>query len=245
MRNKSILITLILSITLIGCTEFNYRSCTQNVPIIREKNEFHGVIFTNVQNTSYGLETDFIGGVQCAYSITNHIGLMANYQFTNFDYPQGYKKESYFEGAVGYFNPIARHSVFEIYGGYGISNRLNHYESLYYKNDKHTTSEICFTKVFLQPSIGAKFEGFDLAFSARLCKNFYRNIDYYYYDNDDIIVEPAITIRGGWKYVKAQLQLIKTVRFRDPNYAVIGGTIFDDISMNIGITVDLAPRLKK
>ena len=81
------------------------------------------------------------------------------------------------------------------------------------------TSDVSFTKLFIQPSFGLTFNSFDIAFSTRFCSLTFNTIANNTYGNTDLydelnslgskiylFLEPAVTIRGGWKNVKLQIQ---------------------------------------
>lgn len=238
--NKLVTTTLFILVVLSSCTHYYYVANVQNVPLFKEKNEFR---FSG----TYGFgDYSSCAEVQTAYSITNSIGIMANYMSAkggkasdNSNYGRG----GYFDGAIGYYKPILEHGVFEIYGGVGGSNQHHQYSSGFY-NYYAGTSSLSFTKLFVQPSFGFTFNGIDIAASTRICSLSFHQIEnqidrqYAQADYDKLnniskksyfFLEPAITFRGGWKYVKLQLQAAFTnglnkgdLSFAEPEHISLG-----------------------
>ena len=152
---------------------------------------------------------------------------MANYMSAKggkiSDY-ENWGKGNYYDGAIGYFKPVKKYGVFEIYGG---------------------------IKVFVQPSIGLTFKGFDIAASTRVCVLTFNSVLNQISGNvsensalnnisnqSHLFLEPAITIRGGWKYVKLQLQASTSSYFNNPDLH------FETYHIGIGLYIAIASRYK-
>jgi hypothetical protein len=247
---------LFLAVLSSSCTHYYYVPNVQNVPLFREKNEC-------CLSATYGIgDESRCVEVQAAYSITDNIGVMTNFISAKggdvSDDNEDWGKGNYLEGAIGYYKPIEKYSVLEIYGGVGGGNQNHHYMSSNYDNGLYSetyagTSELSFTKIFIQPSFGLTFKPFDIAVSTRICGLFYGTIfnnifgDTYQYDKLNTIadkrnyyyLEPAITIRGGWKYVKLQLQGAITSYFNNPDFN------FEDYHISIGLYITIAERYNK
>jgi hypothetical protein len=189
-----------------GCTHYYYVANVQNVPLFREKDEFRISGSLGGGDESESIE------VQMAYSLTDHIGIMANYMnaWGGEESEEDYAKGNYLDAGLGYYKTLGRFASFDIYGGLGHS-RQHHVYSTY-----PGISDISFTNYFIQPSVGLTFDFMDVAFSSRLCRVHYfdmKNNDNYSDDElaaldnkNHYFLEPAITMRAGWKYVKAQFQ---------------------------------------
>jgi len=131
------------------------------------------------------------------------------------------------EGALGYFKPLGNAAVFEIYGGLGGGSQNHKYYSSF-TNQSYGSADISFVKVFIQPSFGMTFNAFDVAFSTRLCSMSFTDVKNNTTDGyesrvlNDIgvknhaFIEPAITLRGGWKNVKFQLQGLISADLTNP-----------------------------
>jgi hypothetical protein len=229
-----------------SCTHYYYVPNTQNVPLFMEKNEYRASL-----SIGGGGESEAVDG-QFAYSVTNHFAVM-----TNFMYAQGGKdsgnnwaKGKFIEGAIGYYKPFKTNGVFEIYGGYGGGNQHHQYGE---DNINRGKSDLSFTRIFLQPSVGITFKGFDFALSTRVCRLDFNKIDFQtathgsaFHEMDAIahnktsyLLEPAFTIRGGWKYVKLQFQLMSSKNLTNPNLN------FEPSRISFGVYFTIADRYRK
>ena len=251
---KKITIAIILAAFLLcSCNHYYYVANVQNIPLFREKNEYH-------LSGSYG------GGpysncieVQASYSLPFNIGLMANYMHgrggdvSDNDYGKG----NYIEGAIGYYKPFEKfNGVFETYGGIGLGKQYHEYSSrhfdqweYYYSYDG--SSDISFSKLFIQPSYGLTFDKFDVALSTRLCRLSFTDINNQITDpvevnkvnslsdNSHYFIEPALTLRGGWTYLKFQFQVAYTGYLGHPEYY-----FFEDVHFGAGLYFTIAKRFK-
>ena len=184
---------------------------TKNVPLLREKNEGRVILTYGEGDESRSVD------VQAAYAVNDKIGVMANFMSATGGTDSGqnpnWANGTYFDAAVGYYKPIGSIGVFEIYGGYGASSQHHQYNS-------NGTADLRFSKVFLQPSIGLTGNWYDIAFSLPLSRVAFNEINDYTTsgehqgldklssDGPSCILEPAFTIRGGWKYIKLQFQYV-------------------------------------
>ena len=199
-----------LMLVFAGCASGLYAPNMQNVPLFQEKNEIR-------INAAYGItDADNAVELQLAYAPTANIGIQANALLHGYDF------------YLSKFNN--KHWVFETYGLLGLGQAFPAFS--YYKEGYKQ-----YGKFSLQPAIGFTAKGFDAALSARASyllndvawKRIDENSDEYgkYYKSNSFLIEPAITLRGGWKYVKLQTQL----------GASIGGEKGMDSHANIGICV--------
>lgn len=203
---------LIAIIVLSSCSHTYYVPNTVNVPLFKEKNEVRlAGYYASDEVTTYE--------IQGAYSITNSLAIMVNgmyaYEYTSEDYGFGH----YLDAAVGYYKPLNKHFVVEVFGGLGACKQYHYYESD--NSSGMYTANMWFMKNFIQPSIGFTSDYFDIALSTRLATltffDFKFNLpsDNTGFDdlqkiitrNNYLLFEPALTIRGGWKYVKLQAQI--------------------------------------
>jgi hypothetical protein len=252
-RRIILLLVLLVVIFLNGCSHYYYVANVQNVPLFKEKNEYR-------ITAAYGggdVDESSFYELQGAYSVTNHIGIMSNFMYTKAGEvsERNYGKGTYFEGAIGYFGPIGRIGVFEIYGGYGIGKQ--HHEYSYYSGSYLGSADLSLNKIFLQPSLGLTFNAFDVAFSSRLCRLSFNRIDYQIaknstHNNDwkikefndmssksHLFVEPALTLRGGWKNVKVQYQLLWSIYSSNPKM-----DFGEQTHHNIGLYFAIADRYR-
>jgi hypothetical protein len=106
-------------------------------------------------------------------------------------------------------------------------------------------------KIFVQPSFGFTFNAIDIAASTRICVLTFKSVVNQIYGNVDesnilnnisdgshLFLEPAITIRGGWKYVKLQLQASTASYLNNPDLH------FEAYHLSIGLHIAIAKRYK-
>ena len=253
---------MIILASLNSCNHYYYAPNAHNVPLFQEKNEARITIARSGGDEFVGTE------FQSAYSITKNIGVMFNGffvlpgndgglgsnemgEFFNPIYSSNttnaaWGKGHLFEFGVGYFKALNKYFVFETYGGFGWGKATNQY-------DRSSTSTVNFRRHFIQPSIGFTTEWFDIAFSTRFCGLQYNNIDYNIkidsYDKVDleyiennrfsVLFEPAITLRGGWRYIKIQTQWGLSRNLNNPKLAQ------EILNGNIGIYVVITDKYKK
>jgi hypothetical protein len=203
---KKFFIHIIIMATITSCNHYYYMPSTQNVPLFKEKNEYRATI-----SSGAGDETSSTD-IQAAYSITNKFALMTNLMFAHGGDPNDdeWAKGHYFDAAFGYFKPLGNRGVFEIYGGAGASKQHHEYDSKSTPNGG--LADLSFTKVFIQPSIGLTYNGFDIALTSGISNiNFnkinnqispshseYSSVKRISTNRNSFLFEPSFTIRGGW-----------------------------------------------
>ena len=70
---KQTAIIILISVLVTGCTQYYYVPNIQNVPLFREKNEYRATVAIGAGDESSCTE------IQTAYSVTDNIGVMANF----------------------------------------------------------------------------------------------------------------------------------------------------------------------
>ncbi|MEI9919472.1 MAG: hypothetical protein WDO14_11790 [Bacteroidota bacterium] len=178
---------LLVGLALTSCAPA-YISNTRNTPMFGEANEFAGSVAL-----SSGVD------VQAAYSVSNHVAVMANFNTVQKKYsPEGqpsFNRDHIFgEGALGYFTRT-KASRFELFAGYGMGSGTS-YESYYFF---HTQSQEVITKanynrIFIQPSIGTNKKKFNLIFTARVSM-----VGFEKYTTDDPIATPKVYKPTGYQ----------------------------------------------
>lgn len=211
MRNFKKLIFLAVGFGFTSCSPIFYAPNTQNVPLISEKGETDLTISGNIN------QFEFLG----AYGITNNMAIIANGGlFVPSDLDNGTGGSGKFvELGVGYFMPIRENWVFESYGIFGLGGFENHFPST--KTDyPETDGKISATmfRVGVQPNFGFKSKYFSAAVSTKIFYLSYSKIkgdlifgeinqqNYLRDNSSNFMVEPAITIRGGFEKFKLQVQ---------------------------------------
>lgn len=213
-RNRITALAILPSFLFCGCSHYYYVANVQNVPMFREKNEYRLAGNFGGGDESSGLD------IQAAYSVSDKMGIMANFMTAwGGNHPDGnWARGSLLEGGAGYYKPFAESGIFEIYGGLGASNQHHQYMSGY-PAQNNSTADLSSLRVFVQPSVGLSNNLFDIAFSTRFCGLAFTHVNNYTpagfggYDElnaleskSHFFLEPALTLRLGWKNVKLQFQ---------------------------------------
>jgi hypothetical protein len=188
--------------------------------------------------------------MQAAMSLPAHIALGGSFMTggknnsgTSYEDRSDY---TYFEGFGGLYGSFADIGIFEIYAGYGGGNQ-NH---IFAYNDwdwggggwvQDGTGELNFSKFFIQPDIGVRTKIIEGAFSFRLSRLNFKEIEYentvfrlselQALQGDEVswLIEPGFTFRVGHDPVKFQLQGIYSACPSHPDLQ------FEHFRINIGI----------
>jgi hypothetical protein len=196
----------------VACSPKYYTANTQNVPLLSHKGE------TNLSLSGNDSQVEFQGayGITSGFAIQANAGLFIPKDLDNGDGGSG----KFFEVGPGYFKPVTENFVFEVYGLVGAGSVENHLPSTTASNPG-TNGDIS-ANVFrygVQPSFGYKSKYFSAAISSRIVNLRYSNIDgdliysgedavTYLQNNDShVLIEPALTLRGGVEKIKLQLQV--------------------------------------
>ena len=243
-----------LSITVLisGCSypHFYYSPNSHNVPLFSSKNDFAGNITGSLGAVNAALE------VQAGVSLPAHLAFTANYMTGgnkhSLTYVTDLSKVNYFEGGAGLYTSFSKTGVFEIYGGFGKGSQ--HHEFAYkeyigpldWEWVQDGKADILFSKAYIQPDVGFKLGWIDAAFSCRLTKINYTDVDFRYtaYRIDDMnsliansspwFIEPAFTLRGGQESVKFQFQIISSKSLSGDAYLFEPFRVGFGVYFNIG-----------
>lgn len=140
-----------------------YVPSVRNTPLFNGRGEFQGSAFIGT-----GID------LQGALALSDHIGVIGNYSFLNetrndpSDLNQKFKrKNNFFEGGVGYYK-ASRTGRVELYVGYGQgkSTTTGQYGFLGLGQQEVIVTGK-YNRIFIQPSIGTNYGGFNLAFTPR------------------------------------------------------------------------------
>lgn len=201
---KSIFVLLNVSVLLsffISCAPA-YTPNIVNTPLFSSKGEIQAAIGTGTS----GFDP------QLAYAITDHIGVMANASFANRSDSANFHKHSFKELGVGYTIPIGDAGRFEVYGGGGWGS----VDAMYHSGIFDGRSNATYNRFFIQPSVGAVTDIFEGAFTPRLVfVNMHNDIDSLKTNAIDPFIEPTMTVKIGWKYVKMMFQVGLSLPFAE------------------------------
>ena len=218
-----------------SCSHYYYAPNSHNVPLFQEKKEARISVAASGGDEFEGIE------VQSAYSITNNVGVMVNGFVVQPQEGSEWGKGNLIEAGIGFFKPLGKNFVFETYGGFGQGSVTNKY--------RIGESTFKFSRYFVQPSIGFTTPWFDIAASVRICELSYLQLDNnntnsldkaeldYIKDNKtSLLFEPALTIRGGWKYIKGQMQVGLSQNLTNPDFQQ------EEFNVNIGVYFTIASK---
>lgn len=211
----------------------------QNVPQFQEKNQVN--LTASPQN------------LQFAWAFSENMGVMANFfsrsiSFDSSNYEEAKTSNTLFEAGTGYYKHTEDGVTFSGFGGIGFGNSDYIFKrpSTQGLDERYKTDLFRF---FLQGSIGiiAGEDNINLAFTTRYANVSFSNIDTtnmtrQELGNRDIrdlekqnfnFIEPGLTFRAGFKYIKAHTQLVYSSKLEDRplNYY--------PINLNIGVTLNL------
>ncbi len=206
--NRTLIAVLLLGAGWCSSCRTVYSPNTVHNPLLQEKGEFKGSIASN--------------NLQAAFAVTDHIGVMANGYYNSFtsDDKDFHNKGKALELGVGYFNKMPGNIVYEVYGGAGRFNVRMDESAGTKKFDANAT------KLFIQPGIGWVNPYVEVGLAPRLSMISYDSPEIsgyttqeqssYYFETlaarPHLFLEPAITVRGGYKWVKLQLQAGKAFK---------------------------------
>lgn len=252
----SVIVTILAFST--GCTHYYYVPNIQNIPMFREKNEAR-------LSGSYGGGDESNGfELQGSWAVTNHFGLSSSFLASKS--PQSYANEewgkgSYIDAGAGFFSPINKYGVFEVYGGLGAARQTHNYTSaddysggtIYWRESG--MAYLKSRRLFVQPAIGFEFNVFEIAFSTRLSRLWFNDVDFNINSDDNeydfntltrlsdkrvyYFVEPALTLRAGWKNIKLQAQ------YSVGSYAYSDLIPFEAFHLALGVNISFGERFKK
>ena len=236
---KSIILSLtvlLLVLLFSSCSTTLYTSNAVNAPLLKEKRE----IKVNVTQSD----------LQLAVAVSDNIGIMVNGFYKNYNASNNYNHRGTMgELGIGYFSNTDSRLVFETFigGGFGQVHKSERFNDAF--NNPYTASfDARAAKGFLQTDFGFRSKYFDVALTPKFSFVKYTYFDQSNYTNDQltkdylnsnnltnpiyIFAEPAITVRGGYKFIKIQAQYGLTLNVtgqnikQTPDFASLG-LIFD------------------
>lgn len=226
-----VIATVIISFS--SCSTTMYTTNTVNVPLLKEKGE----VKINIDQND----------LQAAVAVTDHVGIMANGYYKNYNGGNNY---NHFGGmgelGIGYLlNSEKSNLVMETYVGAGVG-KIHKQEQ--FTNTANNTYMANFdanaAKGFIQTNLGYRTKYFDVALTPKFSFVKYANfnstnysqakLEEDYLDGNRltspvyVFAEPAITIRGGYKFIKLQAQYGLTINLgpnnirHSPDFASLG-----------------------
>ncbi len=216
-----------------SCTTTMYTTNAVNAPLLKERGE----IKINVTQND----------LQAAVAVTDHIGIMANGYYKNYEGDNNYRHNGGMgEVGIGYLlNSENNNLVMETYVGGGLGKV---YKQEQFNSNSPASYMASFNanaaKGFVQSNLGYRSKYFDVALTPKFSFVKYSNFSQSNYTNDQlkedylnnnrltdplfVFAEPAITVRGGYKFIKVQAQYGVTLNLggqsirRTPDFASLG-----------------------
>ncbi len=194
------IILLFMVFTAFSCAP-SYIPNVVNTPLFSNKNEFHASVHTGTS----GIDP------QLAYAVTDNLGIMLNGSFANrTDTSNDFHKHQFVELGAGYYQKIGNSGRFEIFGGAGYGKIKAFYDNELWIDQ----TDVEHLRIFIQPVIGATTDIFDGSFTPRLVLvNLYQETA----GDVGIFIEPTITAKFGYKYIKTVFQLGFSLPFNGSN----------------------------
>lgn len=220
-----------------------------NVPLLQEKGETKFLLSAN--------------NFQAAYALTDKIGIIANGQLAQRSHKGNpnvtvdgkpdvsfAQNNSVIEAGVGYLGKGERNLLYEVYGGGGFSR--THIADLNKNNGVLGEIEANGLKLFIQPNVGFATKYFDVALSSRFTALQYGTATTIYSkqylidqdldqlaDHTHMFLEPAITLRGGYKFLKIQAQFGVALKLSSANIP------YNSTLGNLGLVIDIGKWYKR
>jgi len=163
----------------------------RNSPLFNKAGEFQGSM-----QLGNGLD------LQGAVSVTNHIGLMANYSFADrnssyydTDHEDEYHYHKFFEGGIGYYENEGDW-CYEVFAGYGQGEGASYDEYEFWGGQSQRATGK-FERYFIQPAFGLKKKIMHVSFIPRVSivdfTEFSNDVVAYPIDdNPKVFIEPAV-----------------------------------------------------
>ena len=207
-----ILAIVFISIIQTGCVV--YVPNVINTPLLSNK----GDIQANLNIGESGFDP------QLSAAVSDHVGIMLNgsYRF-NADNSSYNEVHRFIEAGAGYYTQFENVGRFEVYGGAGFGNLKTIGGG---DNTSLQDLDVDSYRLFLQPDIGVKTRYFEGSLASRLV---WLYLDLGNETKTNFFIEPAITLKGGAKDVKAVLQFGYSFQ---TSYI---DNIYDPLLLSIGI----------
>src|SRR5690554_25839 len=219
---KRLLTSLAPLLAIAACSPVFYSPSSRHIPLLTEENEFTASVGYIIAESTESM------ALKAAYALSPNWGIMGggNFHFggeTDSNASSG--GGGYVEAGAGYFTRVGRKFVFETYGlvSYGgMNNRFPQTVTNYPNTNGKITADLL--GFGLQPSFGFKSRYFDAALSLKTSLINYMNIqgnlitqnidqeipssqqEYLSTHRHNFLLEPAITLRGGWELLKLEVQ---------------------------------------
>ncbi len=230
MKKYLLVASVIFIIFFVSCTPPVYLPNSLNVPLLKEKEEAN--IGLNKSFDNYDFQT--------SRAISDNVGLMVNATYLSDKWSDNYRRHNFVEFGIGYFSHPDKYLVCEIYTGAGLGSNSLKQDLIFDSEDASVSAN--YIRLFLQPVLGARTEGFEGGFSMRMCYiNFY-NINYSNIDflRTKILFEPVFFMRFGPPLFQFETQFGYSMSpFENP----LEIAFYDELIVSIGFNI--RPNIKR
>ena len=154
---------------------------------------------------------------QLAYAVSDNVGVMLNGKQHEAWYADDLATSNtvmFVEAGAGYYKWLSEHSIFEMYGGYGLGEvNLVHAQ-------KNTDITYILSRPFLQPYIGVQADFFSLNLATRFTHAGLRSDTI---ELSGFFIEPAITTKLQFEQLSAiyQMGIVRTLHTDTPEMQVL------------------------
>jgi hypothetical protein len=209
-----------------------------STPLLRERGELRATVDRR--------------NLQLAYAVADHLGLLANGYHrkedeTTDDGEHRRGRGDFVELGAGYFTPLPRVHEWlqlEVYGGLG-AGTVSHDITPAGGTKRHFETTV--SRAFLMPTVGVTRKWFDVALSVRVAGAWYTDPVSEDYGPGELegdgfadlggrvwwFLEPALTVRAGYKWVKLELQVGRSIKLNTTDLQNDPGMV------TLGLNVDL------
>lgn len=208
-------------LSLSSCSRYYYKPNAVNTPLFTDGMQGHLAVAGSIGGDGDDGDRTTFADVQGSFSPVKHLGIIANYSTWNYSPARSTgtpARAQLLEGGLGGYMPMGKRKVkmvTELYAGYGAGQL---------KSDV----DLDVQRFFIQPAIGMRSPWVDASFALRWAFVNYANLDdngrgYAYLQQQQLVdmygnrridqgtftfLEPSFTVRGGYKFLKVQLQLV-------------------------------------
>lgn len=226
-----------------SCYHLYYSPNSSNVPLFKEKGEARLNAYYSGGEEIEGAE------IQGAVAVSNSIGIILNTAFMGSSEGDESGNGYLIEGGAGYYKVFEEHLVFETYGGLGIGQAENNYVDWSNANAKGS-SQVNFTKAFIQPSLGFTVKNVDFGVASKLSAVFMHvneesgytdsyGLDYIKANPTSYLWEPSFFVRFGFQSVKAQIQYTHSANLNNKD-------LDQEIAcLSLGLSFNIKPKSKQ
>lgn len=161
-------------------------------PMLEEKGE---MVF-NAHTGTAGFDPQF------AIGITDHVGIVANGSFRNYtsDSTDNFHQHRFFETGAGYFTPLGSAGRFEVFAGGGFGRLKAEFDNPLFES----FADVYCVRSFVQPTIGFVTDVAEMSLSTRFVTVLLKQGSQTAFAP---FVEPAVTLKLGYRQVKGVAQL--------------------------------------